>query len=172
MKIIKFHNKKISVLIKIVSFLDPSRKFKTCIYLHKTLGHLLSSGWHQRLTTTLSSVSWLSRKCGSLDISQPYGPPQPVTGIALTELQAGRTKSLELIHGKGTASRPALGSAGFFPGGAHRQRGEADQSPQSSAEVKNAWSYTSTHNTSSWRDSTATNEFVIIHIAPCCWHLS
>jgi hypothetical protein len=102
-----------------------------------------------------------SSECGSLDVSQPYGPPQTVT-----ELQLSRYSDwLRAVRPRGRSSSPCRGKNFHFSAsfkrtlgptqptihwvtgpspGVKRKGREADHASPTSAEVKKTWIHTST----------------------------
>jgi hypothetical protein len=93
-------------------------------------------------------------RCGRLESQSGHIMPGELDDRGSRFRFPAGTGNVSLHHRDQNSSgaRPTsypMGTRGSFPG-VKRSGREADHSPPSSAEVKNAWSYTSAPNTSSW----------------------
>jgi hypothetical protein len=65
----------------------------------------VEGAWSVRLTTLPPSVSRLSKNCGSLDISQPCGPPQPFTGTVTFIPHVSISRHVHITRARARARR-------------------------------------------------------------------
>jgi hypothetical protein len=68
-----------------------------------------------RLTTLPPSMSRLSRQCGILNISQPYGPKRLDFSLCLLEAATGAMKGLRVILRQVTETRGSLNPENVRP---------------------------------------------------------
>jgi hypothetical protein len=70
------------------------------------VGGGVKSGRRVMLISSLTSVSRLYAKCENLDVSEPYRPPRPVTGIALLFLICKNVSQREFLSRLQVSVRP------------------------------------------------------------------